>query len=268
MWWKRSPQKEFQPFLPNNILDVVIRAYAIVEVGGLSGVGPERGRNFERLFYNICKRRGVHLSEKAGSQTLAGQKSASGLRHEVDAATKDLSYITHWELKHLTVSVPKNELLIFNGKGLDFLQGTRSYLAKIPILRFLLSGTNLRDECRHFAALWGIMVIEPNRLPLPLIYEAVARGASASLNEIDCAAVKDRVKWACRPLQVVIRELADWSFGEVDKSMYRQPVSSRAREIIDIQEQIGKDVMDYLDEQYPEWIDRLAEETWKEVGGW
>lgn len=268
LWWTQTRLKEYRPLLPINLLEVVTRAYAIVEVGGLSGVGAERGRNFEQLFYNICKRRGVYLSEKAGSQSLAGQRSASGFRHEVDAATKALPCITHWELKHLTGTVPKNELLIFNGKGLDFLQGTRSYLAKKPLLRFLLSGTNLRDESRHYGALWGIMIIEPDRLPLPLIYEAVARGASAILNVSDCIAVKDKVTWACRSLQTVICELADWSVGAVEKSPYRQPVSTRAREIIDIQEQIGKNVMDYLDDEFPEWVDRLAEDTWKEVGGW
>ena len=64
MWWNQPRLKEFPPLLPSNILDVVARAYSVVEVGGLSGYGPERGRNFESLFYGICTRRGVSLCEK------------------------------------------------------------------------------------------------------------------------------------------------------------------------------------------------------------
>src|SRR5260221_5556667 len=98
MWWTQPLLRNFSPLLPTNILEVVVRAYAVVEVGGLSGCGPERGRNFETLFYEICDRRGVHLSERAGSRTLAEQRSASGLGHEVDGATQGVNCITHCEL--------------------------------------------------------------------------------------------------------------------------------------------------------------------------
>src|SRR5262245_61337184 len=66
MWWNQPRLRDFPPLLPDNILDVAVRSYAVAEVGGLSGYGPERGRNFEKLFYGICDRRGVHLTEKAG----------------------------------------------------------------------------------------------------------------------------------------------------------------------------------------------------------
>jgi hypothetical protein len=37
---------------------------------------------------------------------------------------------------------------------------------------------------------------------------------------------------------------------------------------MDIQEQIGVTVTDYLDEAYPDWVDNSAEEIWRSVGGW
>lgn len=267
MWWNQPLLKEFQPLLPVNLLEVVARTFAVVEVGGLSGYGPERGRRFERLFYDICDRRGVHLSEKAGSKSLAEQRSASGFGHEVDAATRSVGCITDWELKHLTARLPKNELLIFNGKALDFLYGSSRFFARIPILRFLLSGSNVRDECRHFAALWGIMIIEPERLPLPLIYEAVARGAARCLSSADCNAVRKYLTWACRPLQTVIQDLSAWSQG-IDTARCGPTVSRTVKAVMDIQEQIGSDVRDCLDDEYPEWIDELANDTWLEVNGW
>ena len=161
MWWTRPRAPEFKPLLPANFFDVLLRAYAVVEVGGLAGTGPKRGRNFEQLFYTICERRKVALSERAGARTLGGRRSASGFNHEVDGALRGMAASSMWELKHLSSPLEKNELLIFNGKCLDFLQGGDSLTAKMPLLRFLMSGGNIREDCRRYAILWGITVIEP-----------------------------------------------------------------------------------------------------------
>lgn len=269
MWWNNPLLKGFPSLIPMNILHVITRAYAVVEVGGLSGSGPERGRNFEKVFYAICDRRSVHLCERAGAISLAGQRSASGFRHEVDGATRSASCLTHWELKHLTTDLSKNELLIFNGKGLDFLYGSSHFFAQIPIRRFLLSGSDIRDECRKFGALWGIMIIEPGRLPLPLLYEAIARGAARCLSDADCDAVRNQVAWACRPLQAVLQDLVIWSHANAQPPSHCGPAASRiVNAVMDIQEQIGADVTDYLEEEYSEWIDELANDTWMEVNGW
>lgn len=268
MWWNKPVLKGFPRLFTEDVLDIVVRSFALVEVGGLSGCGPERGRRFERLFYNLCDRRGIHLSEKSGSTTLAEQRSASGLRHEVDGATRAVDCVTHWELKHLTSKLEKNELLIFNSKSLDFLQGSNPFYAKAPLYRFLLSGFNIRDECRYYATLWGITVVEPSRIPFPILYEAVARGAAECLSPTDCLAVRDLAVWSCRPLQHVIKDITMWSEGTGD-SVRCGSVGIRAAKVAtDLQEQIGSDVLDYLDEHFPDWIDEIAEETWKEVGGW
>src|SRR5215470_10843536 len=108
-------------------------------------------------------------------------------------------------------------------------------IARIPMFRFLLSGNNVRDECRHFAALWGIVIIEPHRLPLPLLYEAVARGAASVLRPADCTMVKTRVAWACRSLQSAINELAVVCSGQAGATC--NGAASRAcRAVVDAQE--------------------------------
>jgi hypothetical protein len=268
MWWHQPRLRDFPPLLPDNILDVAVRAYAVAEVGGLSGYGPERGRNFERLFYGICERRGVHLTERAGSRSLAGQRSASGFQHEVDGATRSLDCITHWELKHLTSELNKNELLVFNGKGMDFLFGSSQLYARVPIRRFLLSGADVGDECRHYSVQWGIMLIEPRRLPLALIYEAVARGETCGLSPQDREAVRHQLAWACRPLQHVVRDLAQWGAGEGASTRFGPAARKHAHNIAAIQDEIGANVIDSLAEHYPDWVDEIANDTWAEVGGW
>jgi len=102
MWWTRQRSSDVVSLLPPNILELVVRAYSIVEVGGVGGAGPNRGRNFEQLFYKMADRLGVHLTERAGGRSVAGQYSTSGFAHEVDGATRAASATTYWELKHLS----------------------------------------------------------------------------------------------------------------------------------------------------------------------
>jgi hypothetical protein len=268
MWWNQPRLKDYPALLASNILEVAARAYAIIQVGGLSGCGPERGRRFERLFYEVCSSRGVVLCERAGSRTLAEQRSASGFGHEVDGATRCIECLTHWELKHLTTDLDKNQLLVFNGKGMDFLYGSTAFFAKIPMLRFLLSGRNVGQESRFYAVLWGIILMEPDRLPLPLLYEAVARGACDALRPADCEAVRNELTWACRPLQSVLTDLGQWGDGTAGPTRCGPGANRHAREVLDIQESVGSDVLDYLAEACPDWIDEAANETWNEVGGW
>jgi hypothetical protein len=266
MWWTHQRSSAVQPLLPSNILEVLVRAYAIVEVGGLGGVGAERGRNFEQLFYKICDRLGVHLTEKAGGRSVAGQRSASGFAHEVDGATRSASATTYWELKHLSSPLEKNELLIFNGKALDYIYDAKALFRTVPLLRFLLSGRNIRDDCRVFAIQWGITVIEPGRLVIPFLYEALARGFSARLSNVDQDAIRELAPWACRPLQSVLQDVA--SRCAESQSATVTSVARRAKEVIEMQEQIGQDTLDAIEEQYPDWVNDLAQEVWTEVGGW
>lgn len=266
MWWTRPREARAQQLLPNALLDVVARAYATVEVGGLRAVGPERGRDFERLFYRMCERRGVHLTERAGSKSIATRRSASGFAHEIDAASRSVDLTTCWELKHLTDLLEKNELLIFNAKGQDFLYGGDALLRRSPLLRFLLSGRNVRDDCRVYGVQWGIAIIEPGRLPIPLLYEAVVRGAAPSLSEADQEAVRGLAPWACRSLQDVMSDVV--RRFSADGVLSPASVSRRAKEVIEMQEQIGGDVLDDLEEADPDWVDNLAQAVWQEVGGW
>ena len=266
MWWTRPKLLDAAPLLPSIVLNLLVRVYAIVEVGGVGGSGPERGRNFEQLFYKICDRLGMHLTEKAGGRSVAGQRSTSGFAHEVDGATRAASATTYWELKHLSLPLEKNELLIFNGKALDYLYDGSSLFRNAPLLRFLLSGRNVRDDCRVYGVQWGITIIEPERFVVPLIYEAMVRGLAPSLSAADQVAVRVLAPWACRSLQDVVTDFAVRCTPNA--KLAPTSVSRRAREIIDMQEQIGRDVLDCIEERYPDWINDLAQSVWNEVGGW
>ncbi len=99
-----------------------------------------------------------------------GRCAASGFAHESDGviATPDLT--VHLELKHLTEELGKNDLLIFNQRGLDFLAADSAAVRTKPLYRVIVSGTPLRPEARRFAVQWGILAIEPERLPLLVVH--------------------------------------------------------------------------------------------------
>ena len=75
---------------------------------------------FEKLLGRYCDSRDLPIRERPGSKTIRGTKSASGFMHENDTVLGFGGFTVHFELKHLTAEVNKNDLLIFNQKGLDF----------------------------------------------------------------------------------------------------------------------------------------------------
>jgi hypothetical protein len=134
------------------------------------GPGVLLFRLFETLFYRYCEHRKLRLTERAGSRTLNGHRPASRFSHESDAVLATSGACVQVELKHLKSALGKNELLVFNQKGLDFLFADNGSPDSAPLYRTVVSATLLSSAARSFALQWGIIVVEPERLPLLLIH--------------------------------------------------------------------------------------------------
>ena len=132
-----------------------------------------RGRLFEELFYRYCARKQLPLSETAGSRTLDGAYSGSGFLHESDGVLTTPEINVHIELKHRKQAVTKLDVVSFNQKGLDFLVGENPTIRQRPLYRILVSASELCWEARVFASQWGIITIEPRRLPLLTLHDFV-----------------------------------------------------------------------------------------------
>jgi hypothetical protein len=111
---------------------------------------------------------------------------------------------------------------------------------------------------------WGITVIEPGRLVIPFLYEALTRGFGECLSGADEEAVRELAPWACRSLQAVVQDVA---LRCTEGHAVVTSISRRAKEVIDMQEQIGRDILDAIEEKYPDWVNDLAQDVWTEVGG-
>jgi hypothetical protein len=170
--FKSKQGTQFPAFLYGLTLDM----FAVVEHWDPPSVSAiDRGRLFESFLYRYCAARRLTLTERAGSRTLRGCHAASGFGHESDGVIATPELTVHLELKHLGEELGKNELLVFNQKGLDFLAADDASLRKKPLYRVIVSATKLRPEARRFAVQWGILAVEPDILPLLVIHWLAGR---------------------------------------------------------------------------------------------
>jgi hypothetical protein len=216
-------------------------------------LGSERGRMFEKLFCRYCERQRLPLSERPGSRTLCGDRSASGFNHESDAVVALPGFLVHVELKYLTEELNKNELLIFNQKGLDFLAAASLPLRRRPLYRLLLSGRLISQEARRFALQWGIVTVEPNRLPLPLIH---GFAGTHSFGQNTCPAeirhqLREEIPQIITPLQKRLLRLA--SLMGTDEPLLSERRMDRVLELYQLQ--FGNACWTAMDEADPQWVE-------------
>ena len=222
--------------------------------GGLAG--PLRGRAFENAFYVYCDRLGLSLTERAGARTLRGTRSASGLRHESDGVVAGADLTVHLELKHLTVEVAKADLMIFNQKGLDFLAADDLGLRRRPLYRVFVSGRPVSPEARSFALLWGIVLVEPDRLPFPLVHWLLG-SSLATLTDLTYGANRGwaEIPHLISPLQDRLRRFSRCLDDQTEMVALRR----RERALEDLQLADGDCCWAALDALDPAWLDDAYE---------
>lgn len=245
--------RKTERFYPRFLYQLALDMFSIVQCWEPFPIsGPQRGRVFEELLYTYCRRRSIPLSETAGSRTIRRQFSASGFNHESDAVIAMPDLTVHLELKYLSQEVTKNDLVIFNQKGLDFLAGSNANLRRTPFYRILLSGSLLTHEARTFALQWGILAIEPERMPLLLLHwlsghfipelrPSIAESSDEIWNEVPVFIV---------PLQQRVKRLATLlDCGEALVSPLR------IEKMTNIQRECGDAYWSALDTAVPDWLE-------------
>ena len=172
--WLLLQRRTIERF-PRILHEVSTDLLAIAQYWHPSVEGPEKGRRFERILYKYCENYGLPITERSGARTVRRVRAASGFLHETDAVLSFPDVTIHFELKHLISEVTKNDVLVFNQKGLDFLLAEEYRIRDLPFYRILLSGGLVSPTARRFALLWGILVIEPDRLPFVLLHFLAGR---------------------------------------------------------------------------------------------
>lgn len=250
--------------LPAIIYEMALDLFAIVQYWKPPVDGAARGRLFEKILYRHCEKRRLPLMETAGSRTVRGVRAASGIMHENDAVIACSDLTIQCELKHLSGEVSKNDLLIFNQKGIDYLCAEDQRLRRLPLYRIFLSGNLLNPSARRFALQWGIVVIEPDRLPLALVHwlsgYAIDNLRDVSLEEQD--GIWEEIPHLLVSLQNRIRRAS--RVLDDEEMMVGQ---YRINYAIDhIQRVIGDHYWSALDERDPYWLEDRFEAIADELG--
>lgn len=241
-------------FYPAWFYELVADMFAIVQHWEAPVRGAARGRLFESIFHTYCDLRDLRVTERPGARTIRHERSASGFSHETDAVIGLPDLTVHFELKHLLTPLGKNELLIFNQKGLDHFLGGGESFRETPFYRVILSGHILTPEARRFALQWGIIVIEPDRLPLLLIHDLAGR-IVPRLRSVGIT-VQDEI-WSEVPslLSPLQRKIS--GFSQLMGTGQRCILDFRLDRAIDfIQRVVGDQYWMALDANEPQWLEQ------------
>ncbi len=185
----------------------------------------ERDQGFERKFreHIWASLRPEKLSSAHCMSFAAGLTTLTGLLHELDLIARWGNQEWVFELKHGGGSdVDKEMLMVFNEKVLDFYMRNYGFLSSLRIMRcFLTAAPRIEDRLRAYCAIWGIVLIDNELLPIPLLPQAfcekrkqISEGILVDVEEEEVNSAENDawklVEQSCRPLGELI-ELSDMS---------------------------------------------------------
>jgi len=249
----RRNERYYPPWFYNLIADM----FSIVQHWAPQASGAARGRLFEAVFQDYCDFKALRLTERPGARTLRHERSASGFSHESDAVIGLGDLTVHIELKYLSSPLGKNELLIFNQKGMDYLLGGSEWFRRVPLYRVVLSGHILTPEARRFAVQWGIVVVEPDRLPLLLLHDLAGRIVPGIRFVTD--SVQDEI-WSEIPLLLTPLQVKLRGFADLLSTGRRCMLDFQLDRSIDVLQRVAGDhYWMALDAHDPQWLERRYE---------
>jgi|SRR5271165_1328943 len=136
---------------------------------GLSDQGLIRGARWEQRIAEYVSLRGIATSAVPGGYQLFGHVSLSSLAHQIDAALEctDAAVIGEWKAHRGLL--PKNDLLRFKAATDDFYMNLAWARPNRPVMRIFCGTGSSSTALRVYAALHGIVLIEPARWPAPVL---------------------------------------------------------------------------------------------------
>lgn len=173
--------------------------------------GAARGRMWEMAVAAMLADRGIAIESVPGGYRVLGFLSLSQLMHQVDATLSCTDAIILAEWKAYSGAFPKNELLRFKAATDDFYMSFGTVGRSHPVVRLFGGIGTASNELRQYAALHGIVLMEIDRWPLPVLAsnEVIWPGALTA-----CPSVHEQkaLSWGARPMQRVMRPQASGGF--------------------------------------------------------
>ncbi|MDZ5661400.1 hypothetical protein SFC79_06440 [Nocardioides sp. S-58] len=99
-----------------------------------------------------------------------GRRSLSGIYHQLDEQTRCAQAAVVGEWKAYTGQIPKNELLRFKAATDDYWLSPSTRRDR-PLVRLFGGTGTVTPAMRVYAAQWGIILITPDRWPIPTLID-------------------------------------------------------------------------------------------------
>jgi hypothetical protein len=183
-------------------LDLFLLGHAHLAAGEAgNGVGFERRIRSHLDLIGLPNARGFRIF---------GRRSLSGIYHQLDEQTACDEALVVGEWKAYTGHIPKNDLLRFKAATDDYwLAGTTH--PGLPVVRVFGGTGKVTEAMRVFAAHWGIVLVTPNRWPVPALCDP---DLLWSAGDLDPPGPVDRRTMAnlVRPLGTVLAPQLDGSW--------------------------------------------------------
>src|SRR5262249_22581145 len=149
-----------------------------------------------------------------------------------------------------------------NQKGLDYLAADNASFRSKPLYRVIASGSPLKPEARRFAVQWGILAIEPDRLPLVVLHWLAGRHVpdlEAADEQTQTASWRE-VPHLVTPLQERVSRLS----GALDGDM-EVIGSHRIERAMVHQREAGDYYWMVLEEGNPAWLEEKYDSLHREL---
>ena len=190
------------------------------------------GRPWERAVAGLLRRPGMRVVQQAGLHTLWGLRSASGAPHELDGAGDGVGRAYLLEAK-ATDALDKGDVAGFELKVTDFYFARFREVSQQSWWPVFACATTPSDSIRRICASRSIVLCDPARLPLPVLYHhALHPKSETALPELLTRELRRLAPRALQPLQRRFRpdlpagELrlrpAPYSVDELDDLLYLQ----------------------------------------------
>lgn len=215
------------------------------------------GHAFQRAVVGLLRRPGMRCVQASGLTRLWGLESASGAPHELDAAGQMLPSAYVIEAK-AGRSVSKADLAVFEVKLTDFYFKRWRDLLDQRWHPILICAATPGDSLRRVAAHRGVVLCDPQRLALPVLYHhATHPSSAAALPEVLVSELRRLAPRALETLQERYR-------GDPAEGVLRlSPDTYSADELDDLlflQDELTDEVLDRYDRLAPGRLERRGAE--------
>ena len=223
------------------------------------GHSPASGQAWERAASQLLWRPGFTRRQHAGVLGLFGRGSQSGARHEIDGAGQGPE-IGAWIESKARTTLNKSDVAVFHLKCFDLYRAAASeypeQTAQAKWWPLLVSSEPTGEAVRRICCDLGVVVCDPQRLPLPALLFAASRpNADDYLSETHLGELVRLAEAACVPMQ------QRWRLDIGDRAVSLRLDNMDSTEIADLlflQDELTEDFLDAFEVHAPGVLEQRA----------